>query len=349
MFGRSGPGRVRAGRRPIRAGDSRSGNIEHEVVPQAFAAAFGNAVESTSAFTSAPARLQQVFLGSELPVARTLRGLALRQDQNVSGVFRGYPIDLQIDVGYTTLTPATITTTFASNFDSGPPITVLPQRTVVLPDMNPIPNPVPSSFLVEIPFVNPFPYQPQAGRNLLVQVTQRGNGAGDQPFVYMLDAATNTTTSRLVSTPTATTGTVSHNAGLVMAFSYDGSSSAVPLLTSTGEPVLANTFSVDVSQARPNAPALLLIGASNQSWNGIPLPLPLAAAGAPGCSLLAAGDTIVAVATDGSGRAAFTFAVPPDPTLLGARLFNQYAVFDPGANAMGLVWTRGGEGLIGSF
>jgi hypothetical protein len=104
---------------------------------------------------------------------------------------------------------------------------------------------------------------------------------------------------------------------------------------------------VDLTQARANTSAFLFLGASDQSWLGLPLPMNLGPAGAPGCSLWCSGDVIHSVATNASGAASFSYSVPNDRGLIGGVFFNDYLVYDPTANALKFVTTRGGKGRFG--
>ena len=46
--------------------------------------------------------------------------------------------------------------------------------------------------------------------------------------------------------------------------------------------------------------------------------------------------------------AAIGIPVPVDPTIVGGRFFQQFAVYDPGTNGLGFAFTNGGEGMIGA-
>ena len=316
------------------------------VLPSSFAATLGNS-NNRFPFGAGTMRYQQVFLGSEAPSARSFNALELRQASGQTG-YTGYGVDLQIDLGYTTLNNASLTSTYAANFNSGAPVTVLPAQRVVLPNF-PTTAASASNWFLRIPFAAPFNYVPAAGRNLLVQITNRGDDNGDFGFDYYLDATSGGNTTRLFnSDPTAATGTLGVNYGLIMNFASAGATGATPQLLAVGDPVIGNTLAVNVWQARANSVGILFLGFSNTSWLSIPLPLPLAGAGAPGCSLLVAGDVILSTPTNSVGFGSFTLPVPGDPSLVGGQFFNQYAIFDPGINALSLSWSNGGRGTIGN-
>jgi len=123
---------------------------------------------------------------------------------------------------------------------------------------------------------------------------------------------------------------------------------AEPHLYNDGVPELGAPFGVRLSRARPAAGAVLLTGGSRSSWYGLGLPISLGFAGATGCSLLASGEVQTPVQTDGSGSAAVVMQVPALPALVDQRLYQQWLVLDPGANALGLVLSAGGEGRVGN-
>jgi hypothetical protein len=95
-----------------------------------------------------------------------------------------------------------------------------------------------------------------------------------------------------------------------------------------GRAALGATFDVRLQGASPSQPAFLGLGASRTQWGALPLPFDLTAAGAPGCSVLAAFTTTASLATSASGTAAFSLAVPNQPTLLGRVLYLQWASVD---------------------
>jgi len=97
-----------------------------------------------------------------------------------------------------------------------------------------------------------------------------------------------------------------------------------------------------------NAPgvAVLTIGLSNQSFNGIPLPIDLAAVGAPGCWLLNSVDVTAAGAVL-ANQALFQLPLPATPAIVGVRLWSQGAAFDPSRNAFGMVVSNGIEQFLG--
>jgi hypothetical protein len=125
-------------------------------------------------------------------------------------------------------------------------------------------------------------------------------------------------------------------------------SGAVPLLLNQGTPRVGGVVTTLLSQAAPNALALQFTGFSDTTWNGIPLPLDLTLFGAPGCRLLAPGTLIQTIAVDAGGNGSLPLQIPAIQVLCGARIIQQWLVVDPSANTVGLAFSNGGAGTIGS-
>jgi hypothetical protein len=112
-------------------------------------------------------------------------------------------------------------------------------------------------------------------------------------------------------------------------------------------PFLGGSFTLRLGALPPagNA-AVVLLGRSRTLWGPTPLPLRLAAAGAPGCDLLVSPDFLLPVVNTG-GTAQLVLPLCDCASLLGAVFYNQAFVVDPTANALGLSWSNGGAGTIG--
>lgn len=125
------------------------------------------------------------------------------------------------------------------------------------------------------------------------------------------------------------------------------SGGAIPALSNAGSPVVGIPLALDLARAAPTVPAVLLIGASDKTWNSIPLPLDLSAAGAKGCRLLASAELMLPVLTNSSGSAMVTLNLPNDPKLYQAQFYNQFVVIDVKANTLGLAFSNGGAAVLG--
>jgi hypothetical protein len=120
----------------------------------------------------------------------------------------------------------------------------------------------------------------------------------------------------------------------------DGSNGRRPRPLFTGLPSLGNSaFRLAITDARPTAPAALLIGVQRRS-------LDLGPFGMPGCTLLA--DPLLAVAfmVDAQGGGSIPLGVPNDPGLKGGHLTAQAAIVDPAANPAGVATGAGSECIV---
>ena len=321
-----------------------SGLGANHVVPANMANAYGGS-DNSIPFTWSPVRYQQVFLGSDLPTAFTMTGLSLRQDER-GPIAHNVTVDLEIRIGFTMRTPQTMSTTFATNFDAGAPVVVLPRSLVLFPDIPGGPT-SPADFFMTIPWTATFPWAPAAGRNLLVDVTIFGNSYGNNIWGYPFDA-TGGATARLYGSPAnATTGKLETGYGLVMGI-REFTQTAVPVLHTTNTPQINDTFRVRIAQARPSTTALICLGTSNTYWAGYQLPLDLGFLGAQGCSMLTSVLDAQSVSVSATGTGSFVYSLPNNIYLLGLKFYNQFLVLDPGANAFGFAFSNGGAGVIGN-
>jgi hypothetical protein len=111
----------------------------------------------------------------------------------------------------------------------------------------------------------------------------------------------------------------------------------------TSLPHAGSTFTLQVNNVPLTGPVFMFAGLSNTAYGPNPLPLSLGFLGAPGCSLLASGDSLYLL-TSVLGSAVWQFAVP---NVLGVSFYNQAFAFDPAANPLGLTTSNGGMSTIG--
>jgi hypothetical protein len=119
------------------------------------------------------------------------------------------------------------------------------------------------------------------------------------------------------------------------------------LVASPGSrPQLGATFTAILGNL-PFGIAVLDVGLSNQLIGGtVPLPLPLASIGMPGCSLLV--DPLVSLVLVGAGSSAsWSLAVPNQQSLFGVQFFSQAFSLDPAANAFGFAASAGTTATVG--
>ena len=248
-------------------------------------------------------------------------------------------------MGYTTRNETNLSTSFNSNFNAGN------KRVVFNGNFN-MPTLIGTNknlknFNVAIKFSTPWVYIPANGRNILIEFLNRSTRSVTQ-FLDAASGAGATTTRVYAFNASATTATaILRNYGLVMCFRKAGGTGAIPLLSNTALPKLGGSYSVNLSQAKPNTIAVFFLGLSRRNWSIITLPFDLGPFGAPGCSVLASGDFSMGLPVNSSGQASFLAPVPNDKRICGASLYYQYLVFDPRANRFGLVSSNGGQATHG--
>ncbi|MCA8976403.1 MAG: choice-of-anchor B family protein [Planctomycetes bacterium] len=118
---------------------------------------------------------------------------------------------------------------------------------------------------------------------------------------------------------------------------------ATPALGNNGLPIVNSSYSVTLSDAVASSAAFLLTGLSDTAYQGTTLPAPIP--GAPGCNVLAAPDANRLVITSASGTASSSLSVPNAGSLVGLRLYHQWAVLDA-VNPVGIVVSDAGVGTV---
>lgn len=114
-------------------------------------------------------------------------------------------------------------------------------------------------------------------------------------------------------------------------------------------PRIGRSFTTEIAGLTTNSAVVIgLLGFSRTSWGTFALPLDLAVAGMPGCALLAAPDLLVPL-TAQNGSARWSFSLPMDTALIGARFFEQALVPEASANAAGLLASDALRATIGNF
>ena len=94
-------------------------------------------------------------------------------------------------------------------------------------------------------------------------------------------------------------------------------------------PTLGNaSFRLDVT-GLPLAPALLVVGTSDQAFGAIQLPAPLPG----GCEILVAPQVVLVTATNAAGAATQPLPIPNDPALARATAFAQWLLLPAGGIA----------------
>jgi len=182
----------------------------------------------------------------------------------------------------------------------------------------------PSAFLPPIALPVPFAYDPADGPLLLEIIV-----FGQPPGAFSLDV-TYVCDSPLVAVgPTSCFG-----------------SNGLPLRveSATTQVIWGRPWVARVLDASPGATVVLALGTFETGpWSGMILPQDLLGIGAPGCfvSMDVAGSWYSIAGGDGSAQ--FPFVIPNSPQLIGEWIRFQAGAFDPTANALGFVTSRGSK------
>lgn len=109
-------------------------------------------------------------------------------------------------------------------------------------------------------------------------------------------------------------------------------------------PWIGDTVTFGMGGGFRGGAALLMIGASNRAWNGLPLPLPVP--GHPGCSIYTDMLVTVGAAISSRGVAVVPVSLPGNPALVSQHVYTQFLGVNATAN---LQFTNGVDTLIGGF
>ncbi len=127
-----------------------------------------------------------------------------------------------------------------------------------------------------------------------------------------------------------------------------GTNGQRPTVGAATGPWIGEPFSVTTTNlAAATAPSVALVGFSNTSWLGTPLPIDLGVIGMTGCSLRTSVESTFPM-TVNSAIANLTFTVPNDPTVVGGHAYFQSAHLDIGANGLGLTASNGLDATVGA-
>jgi hypothetical protein len=295
---------------------------QKKVIPSAAATQDGST--QTPYFSGYGAGIAQQIIDAAAVArgAAIINELALRADgSNLVVVPSRSFTQLKLSLGYTSLTPATMSSTFASNRTGQQ--TVMFSGAYNLPAQDAISRP----FNIPWKFTTPFLYATANG-NLLVEFEVPGPATKSN---YFLDAHQDTTSGG-TATPFGTAG-------------------------SFFNPEVYRVSCADVSQLKPGGSAQLLIasfvsqypavaiwGFSNKQFGPLPLPFDLTVLGAPGNFLNVSMDLVLPMSlTMGSGgwEARSTLPIPSLSALRGLTIFAQGLFIDAKANTLGWVLSQG--------
>ena len=273
-------------------------------------------------------RVQCVYEAIDIavPSGHSITRIGFRQDGTVTTLDAGRTVNVEILMGWTTRTAATMTTNFANNYGTTP-VTVLGPVNVVLPNLRDSANPLANGqFFVNL--ATPFPYVP-AGQNLIVEYRVFGNSGGGSSFSYRLDRAD------FYSPATYGPAGCPHSGG------------GTPVITV--QPVRpGQNYSCAMATGPGTSPGVLLL----QVGQGLVPAFPLTAV-FPGINPLCTGQispvgmTSLAAVSSATGAATWSFQIPNNPAFSDLEITSQAAFLDLFAPG-GLVVSRGATILTGA-
>ncbi|MCA8943484.1 MAG: S8 family serine peptidase [Planctomycetes bacterium] len=316
------------------------------IAPAALAQSFGNH-RTAAPFAAQPTKTHHAIDGATIPFGTQIEAIAFRADDGQIAS-AGFDCNLEVKLGHTTFAPNDLSVVFADN-PAGPMTTVF-QGTHHFAATSSLPT-GPDDFAFVIPLTTPFVTATSSSQHLLVELVVTSHSMGSQRFGLYFDAELDVLSHFriLASDPLGqfpASGTLD---GVVPAMSLltTAAGSIAPRLDAQGPFGPGDTFEVALRFAPTNAAGILVHGDDATIWGGLPLPFDLGIIGAPGCSVLTNTLGAIGVATDAGGSGFVDFAIANDPTLAGRVLLQQFLVFDPAANPLGLTVSPGGELRIG--
>ncbi len=301
-----------------------------KVVPASAATSEGS-TNSFLPFYFDAGHAQQVWLGAAVATgAAVLNSVNFRWDGANAG-YASYSISKHVvTIGHTSVSPATMSTTFTANVTTS--MTTVLNGSFSVAAAKPS---IPAPFNINYPMSSPFIYATAKGNLLMEWII--GSGQATSKGGPVLDAVPATTGGGTVR-PFGTWGKFSNNDTPRWATDPQ---KLVPGGT-------ADILLMNFSQAYA---AKLFVGLSDKTWNGLTLPYDLGAIGAPGNNLYTGLDVVVPFTLTLSNPNGYganpTFPLPNDNKLIGVKAFIQSYYADAKANAAGLVTSTGMELTIG--
>jgi hypothetical protein len=127
-------------------------------------------------------------------------------------------------------------------------------------------------------------------------------------------------------------------------FGCDTAAGAIGLTATT--PNINSTLNLEFNNLGTAQSVIVVLGLSDQIWNGLPLPFDLTTLGLPGCGLLAAANFLDAsLAT--AGVATYSVPIPNQANLVSQSLYTQGIAVDLLPSLVFVGTSRGGRALIG--
>ncbi|MEZ5966104.1 MAG: hypothetical protein R3F56_19870 [Planctomycetota bacterium] len=286
-------------------------------------------LEGSSSITSRPlsagvSRVMLIYSKWRLGIANggQISRVGFRPDMLGTGT--GHQVQMEIWMGHSDNLGTGVSTTFDNNY-LAPAVRVYDRQIFSLPTV-PSVSTGPNPNTIWIPLDRTFAYDNT--HNLVVEYRIFANSNGNAAFTYRLDVGS------FVS-DTTTFGTACQT-----------SSNRSPAITT--QPVQAGgSMGLSLTNGPASSSGVLLIGSSNSTWNGVPLPLGLDSFGATGCTLQVAIDANVTISTNTGGALSVSLPVPGVLALYGRTLYFQAALGDLFANSAGFVTSASASTTIG--
>ena len=245
-----------------------------------------------------------------------------------------------------------------------PPVVVVPRSQHLLGPATA------GTYPLSLTFINDFTWDGQS--TVVIDIRMWSNGTGNQPRSYDLEYTQlgGFEMGRMWGlspdpNSVAMAAFFQQQNGIAMRFTYEegvvlsygagcpGAGNAVPeASTSGGLPLPGNTlYTQVVDKANSQVNAVLLIGASNTLFGGVPLPFDMSILGGIGCDLLT--DIIVTVPAStigggaGAGSAAIATPIPPVTGFTGLSMFVQWLIWDGQAANGVMSMSQGLEQIFG--
>jgi hypothetical protein len=301
------------------------------VVPANASSADANA-SSAFPFGYQSMHMQQVWDGGVICTTQAaILGMTVRVNRADAGIAQAFTAqNMRVLLGHTSVTPATMSTTFASNV-TGPMTTVFQGNMNVPAQQPPVGKAAPFN-LPLFALTAPFMYTRAGGDLILEMISDPPNGKPS----YFVDAAT--------------------SGGNLVQWGTPGRLASDNLnfhaISRANQAIPGGTVDLSTETTVKSYPGGLLFGLTDQSIGGLPLPFDLGFFGATGNWLYLAP---IATAPHNFQQTSMGWAstlalpVPNLPTLVGGRIYAQSYLVDPPANNAGLVTTDAIEATIGSL
>jgi hypothetical protein len=123
---------------------------------------------------------------------------------------------------------------------------------------------------------------------------------------------------------------------------------SVPYVSASNAPVLGQSITLTLGGGLPLSFGFLIFSSDNTNWFGLPTPVDLTPFGAPSCFVNCTWQDVFTLGLDAQGQAAIAGTVPNFPAFSGVSFYNQGLVLAPGVNALNLLVSNLGTGVIGS-